>query len=99
MNFTDGMEGQELRIDLKYCERCGGLWLRPQGTDGVYCASCGSALAAMPDRGNLTSRGKRRRKPRLPEPNFSQKGQGADLSCHLAHLEYLQGVARAGVSA
>jgi LSD1 subclass zinc finger protein len=37
------MEIDELDVvflDLKYCERCGGLWLRPRGSEDVYCASC-----------------------------------------------------------
>lgn len=27
-------------LDLKYCERCGGLWLRTRGSPGVYCSFC-----------------------------------------------------------
>ena len=27
-------------VELKYCERCGGLWLRASGNPGVYCAVC-----------------------------------------------------------
>ena len=26
--------------ELKYCEFCGALWLRPCGSADVYCASC-----------------------------------------------------------
>ncbi len=37
-----------IHLDLKYCERCGGLWLRPSGTDTPYCAACLLALAEMP---------------------------------------------------
>ena len=29
-----------IRLELKYCERCGGLWLRQEGTPLVYCHSC-----------------------------------------------------------
>ena len=28
------------KLELKYCERCGGLWLRPQGGEAVYCSTC-----------------------------------------------------------
>ena len=38
--------GQEIQVELKYCERCGGLWLRPRGRDGVYCANCRARLQA-----------------------------------------------------
>jgi len=37
------MEIDELEIvqlELKYCESCGGLWLRPKGSQQVECASC-----------------------------------------------------------
>ena len=30
----------EIKIELKYCERCGGLWLRRHGDPEVYCATC-----------------------------------------------------------
>jgi Zn-finger nucleic acid-binding protein len=56
MNFISEMEGQQIQVELKYCERCGGLWLRPQGTDGVYCASCRVCLAALPNPGGAPLR-------------------------------------------
>jgi len=37
------METEQLEIvylELKYCERCGGLWLRRKGESNVYCDSC-----------------------------------------------------------
>jgi hypothetical protein len=36
------------QVELKYCERCGGLWLRPKGSRRVYCASCWPAMAELP---------------------------------------------------
>jgi hypothetical protein len=36
------------KLELKYCERCGGLWLRPQGAEAVYCASCADAISELP---------------------------------------------------
>ncbi len=38
----------ELQLELKYCERCGGLWLRPLGGGQIYCAPCGRAMAELP---------------------------------------------------
>jgi len=32
MDFIGTIEGSEIQVELKYCERCGGLWLRPQRT-------------------------------------------------------------------
>lgn len=54
-----------MKLELKYCERCGGLWLRLQGTTCVYCDTCRVRLEAMPHVDG-TRRGRvRRRKPDL----------------------------------
>ncbi len=37
-----------LRLDLKVCEGCGALWLRPETTAGVYCRNCAAKLAEFP---------------------------------------------------
>ncbi len=43
------MEGEETRlVELKYCERCGGLWLRPWGSKEVYCRLCVFKMAELP---------------------------------------------------
>jgi len=36
------------KLELKYCERCGGIWLRPRGVDNVYCASCAEEIRQLP---------------------------------------------------
>ena len=41
-------EEEELRMELKYCERCGGLWLRQCGAGVVYCANCEREVADLP---------------------------------------------------
>ena len=64
MNFITEVQGQEIQVELKYCERCGGLWLRPQGSGGAYCASCRVFLSSMPDPGEPPPRKARRRKAR-----------------------------------
>jgi hypothetical protein len=35
-------------LELKYCEQCGGLWLRRQGSQECYCAGCARFLEEMP---------------------------------------------------
>jgi len=94
MNFISRREGQEIRVELKYCERCGGLWLRPQGADGVYCASCRVGLAAMPNPGEAPPRKARRRKARAQEQGtgVQEDAQREDLQSS-ARIDYLQGVA------
>jgi Zn-finger nucleic acid-binding protein len=37
----------EIKIELKYCERCGGLWLRRIGSSEVYCVSCAPEMRQM----------------------------------------------------
>ena len=36
-----------IQLELKYCERCGGLWLRLKGSDLVFCAGCVRAMAGL----------------------------------------------------
>ena len=38
----------ELQLELKYCERCGALWLRPVGGRQIYCVTCGRAMGELP---------------------------------------------------
>lgn len=40
---NDGMK----RMELKYCEHCGGLWVR-EGGGGVYCGKCQAKVADLP---------------------------------------------------
>ena len=91
MNFIGKKEGAETQVELKYCERCGGLFLRPQATDLVHCASCMSYFAAQPDfiDGFELTPQPRPSNPRMPKgPKIKkQRIQGA------AQIEYLQGVA------
>jgi Zn-finger nucleic acid-binding protein len=37
-----------IEVELKYCARCGGLWLRRKGSEQVYCASCEPVMADLP---------------------------------------------------
>jgi LSD1 subclass zinc finger protein len=51
-----------VQLELKYCESCGGLWLRPKGSNRVECAAC----AARPKRWlEQTARTTRPRLPRI----------------------------------
>ncbi|MGA7290412.1 MAG: hypothetical protein WBX02_20080 [Terriglobales bacterium] len=87
MTFIEGAENPTMLVELKYCERCGGLWLRPQATNGVYCATCRACLAAMPDPGTAPVRKARRRR--------KAKNQSGGVKA--ANIECLQGVAAAEV--
>ncbi len=63
----DSKQWEVVQLELKYCERCGGLWLRRKGATDVCCWSC---LRAEPEFRFLR---KTRHKPRLP---VNHNGQG-----------------------
>jgi Zn-finger nucleic acid-binding protein len=89
MNFMDRMEGEEIQVELKYCERCGGLWLRPRGADGVYCTSCRMRLAAMPDPEEVPPREARRHRT----ARVQGTGVATEAVQNRGRIEYLEGVA------
>ena len=39
---------ETVRVELKYCEHCGGLWVRQSGAGEVYCDSCRPKVADLP---------------------------------------------------
>lgn len=39
---------REIRVELKYCEHCGGLWLRECGVEVAYCQNCRPLVADLP---------------------------------------------------
>ena len=43
-----GKQGNEVGVELKYCEHCGGLWVRECGA-GVYCKKCEGKVADLPE--------------------------------------------------
>jgi hypothetical protein len=89
MNFTDTLEGAERNVELKYCERCGGLFLRDPEAGIVYCESCASRMANPDAAGLISPRSRRRnRGARLASgPGREPKLQGN------AHIKCLRGVA------
>ncbi|HET9409405.1 MAG TPA: hypothetical protein VFO39_19340 [Candidatus Sulfotelmatobacter sp.] len=44
-----------VRVELKYCERCGRMWLRTMGDMQVYCDACQPAIAELPVRKPMQS--------------------------------------------
>ncbi len=39
-----------IHFQLKYCERCAALWLRPQNADTPYCPVCEQFMSELPMR-------------------------------------------------
>jgi len=50
------MEVEITEMELKYCERCGGLWLRPRDSEVVFCGACANALAGLRGQRNKVER-------------------------------------------
>jgi hypothetical protein len=46
--IEQGTGERMIRLELKYCERCGGLLLRRTGGAVVYCQSCAKSLSELP---------------------------------------------------
>jgi hypothetical protein len=46
-NLHKSKDRREIGMELKYCEHCGGLWVRECGA-GVYCEKCQRALDELP---------------------------------------------------
>jgi hypothetical protein len=36
-----------MKVELKICERCGAIWLRPLNTGWTYCSPCFPVIRAM----------------------------------------------------
>ncbi len=87
MTHPTGPEEKQtsLRVELKYCEACGGLQLRPVGSGLVFCPRCEIRLSE--ERVPLLQPLKRsRRKPRLPYGRVDLQGC-ADLKRYPSALE------------
>lgn len=43
----DGEASVLIRMELKYCEACGGLWFRHEDSEDVYCARCAERMGEI----------------------------------------------------
>ncbi len=68
-------EAGVLQLELKYCERCGGLWLRVRGIQNAYCSSCTAALSLS----ETMVVHKSKRPPRLPVRDINSHTTGSPL--------------------
>jgi hypothetical protein len=49
MNSNRNEGGREARpMELKYCEHCGGLWVRERGEQRAYCDKCKTKVEELP---------------------------------------------------
>ena len=40
-------EFEGIHMELKYCEACGALWLRPRNSQAPYCRRCEKVMAEL----------------------------------------------------
>jgi hypothetical protein len=94
MNLISDIDTAQAGIELKYCERCGGLFLRLIGASLVYCGPCKAHQAGLhsPAKLPVPLEGRTRRKARLPQLQRKASGLGA-------RINDLKAVASAGVLA
>ncbi len=72
-------DGNAIQMELKYCERCGGLWLRVMGSDLAYCRPCAVALAGIARDPRFLARIQVNRKTTYgPEPNEAFWSEGGN---------------------
>jgi hypothetical protein len=88
MNLIHKNEGTQIELGLKYCERCGGLFLRPIADDAVHCATCRSRFAALRSATELSGAGQQRGSRRTK--NRTLLGSG---NVHEQSISSLHGVA------
>ena len=55
------MQEVQGRVEMKYCERCGALWVRAIGSRNVYCCQCERQMRELPLAGHQKA-GMRRQK-------------------------------------
>jgi hypothetical protein len=68
MKSSSEIVQDEVQLELKYCERCGGLWLRPVNAVEVFCARCAPEMAELPAAMGLRPKKKKRnRTPAVSE--------------------------------
>ncbi len=81
-------ENVAVRVELKYCEHCGGLWVRERGAGEVYCEKCQAKVADLP------APKKRPGKIMLPQRGSAAVDDfGIDIPDEVPDLEAAGGVA------
>jgi hypothetical protein len=69
----------EEALELKYCERCGGLWLRPVGGGQIYCVPCSCEMSELPPSSNEPDDARRPRGQRCDEEGDYYEGYVVDV--------------------
>ena len=65
-------DSNTIQMELKYCERCGALWLRLIGSELVFCPPCSVILAGLAQ----DPRFLQHRNAASPAPDYELKTNG-----------------------
>ncbi len=65
------VESVDIKLELKYCERCGTLGLRPQGSDLLFCAACVRAMAGLARSSHMPPQGRNHSRYPITNSNSS----------------------------
>lgn len=75
--IMESEDPEVIQLELKYCERCGALWLRLRGAQEIYCAPCDLEMLDLPSPRRTTSR------PRLPgNHKIEIKAQAGEMAVY-----------------
>lgn len=69
----------DVRMELKYCERCGGLWVRERGAGVVYCENCQPKMEDLPVSKKKPGRLILPVQPRTAIEDYETDGEGYDF--------------------
>ena len=75
-------EQKTTTLELKICERCGGLWLRPSESRWIYCGTCKQKVSELPK----ASMGNGQKRSQAREGKFS----GVETAQVIARTERVQ---------
>ena len=86
----EDIERGSIQLELKYCERCGGLWLRLKGSDAIFCAGCAKSLAGLgPVRVARSAKPVQNR--RGPEGRCLARNCGSPAGAHVEQVFWTEG--------
>jgi hypothetical protein len=74
-----GGKNEQVGVELKYCEHCGGLWVRECGAGTVYCERCQPKVADLPAAKTKSRRAELPVRPHTAVENYEFEIDGEDF--------------------
>jgi Zn-finger nucleic acid-binding protein len=67
-----------VHLELKYCERCGGLWLRLKGSELAFCTPCAVLLSGVARDPRILARNHREQHSALQQMSENAWSEGGN---------------------